>query len=80
MVGMADVIGIGAKIGKKLGADGNPDKGYRCAMADRSLLEKLLEGTGLIFLRITLGGGTGSGAGLAFVEMVSSADKIAVVG
>ncbi len=78
--GMADVIGIGAEIGKRLGADQNPGKGYRCAMADRSLLEKLMDDTGLIFLRIALGGGTGSGAGLAFTEMVSSAGNIAVVG
>ncbi len=78
--GMADVIGIGAEIGKRLGTEGDPYRGYRCALNDRALLEQLIMNASLVFFRITLGGGTGSGAGLALAEMISTSGNIVSVG
>ena len=74
------VIGIGERIGKRIGASAMPEVGYRCAMEDRKLLENLFIDAGLVFLRICLGGGTGSGAGLAMAEMAASTGNVVVVG
>lgn len=55
-------IQIGAKLTRGLGAGANPDKGWKAAMEDPSVIAQHLEGADMVFVTAGLGGGTGTGA------------------
>lgn len=56
------VIQLGSKITKGLGAGANPDTGRRAAEEDIEEVKKHISGADILFLAAGLGGGTGSGA------------------
>ncbi|MEK6924064.1 MAG: cell division protein FtsZ [Candidatus Micrarchaeota archaeon] len=53
---------IGASITRGLGSGGYPEIGAKAADVSRDALEKMLDGTDLMFLTAGMGGGTGTGA------------------
>jgi len=53
---------IGGTLTRGLGAGGYPDVALKAAEASRGELEKMLQGTDLMFLAAGMGGGTGTGA------------------
>jgi cell division protein FtsZ len=55
-------IQIGSKLTRGLGAGANPDKGWKAAMEDTSVIAEHLEGADMVFVTAGLGGGTGTGA------------------
>ncbi|MGM0608535.1 MAG: cell division protein FtsZ [Candidatus Muiribacteriota bacterium] len=62
-------VQIGEKLTRGLGAGANPETGYLSMKQDLSSSQRLVEDTDLIFVVACLGGGTGSGAIIPFVEM-----------
>ncbi len=65
-------VPIGEKITKGLGTGMNPVLGKKAAEEDRDKLEKLLEGTEMVFIATGLGGGTGSGASPVLAEIAKN--------
>ena len=57
-----EVIQIGKKLTKGLGAGSNPDVGKAAAEESEEDIRKMLQGTNLLFITTGFGGGTGSGA------------------
>ncbi len=57
-----EIIQIGAKLTKGLGAGSNPEVGKAAAEESEEELKKMLQGTDLLFITTGLGGGTGNGA------------------
>ena len=55
-------IQIGEKLTKGLGAGSNPDVGEAAAEESKDEIEKVLQGTDLLFIASGMGGGTGTGA------------------
>ena len=55
-------IQIGAKLTKGLGAGASPDKGWKAAIEDTSVIAEHLQGADMVFVTAGLGGGTGTGA------------------
>lgn len=55
-------IQIGEKLTKGLGAGSNPEVGEAAAEESKSDIEKVLQGTDLLFIASGMGGGTGTGA------------------
>jgi len=53
---------IGEKLTRGLGAGSNPEIGQRAAEESREEIEKMLQGTDLVFITCGMGGGTGTGA------------------
>lgn len=61
-IGDANIIQIGQKVTKGLGAGTNPAVGRDAAMEDRDAIMAALEGTEMVFITTGMGGGTGTGA------------------
>lgn len=57
-----EIIQIGQKLTKGLGAGANPEIGRAAAEESKEDLIKMLQGTNLLFITTGLGGGTGNGA------------------
>ncbi len=57
-----EIIQIGAKLTRGLGAGSNPEIGKAAAEESIEELKKMLQGTDLLFITTGLGGGTGNGA------------------
>ncbi len=57
-----EVIQIGAKLTRGLGAGSNPEIGKAAAEESKEELTKMLQNTDLLFITTGLGGGTGNGA------------------
>lgn len=55
-------IQIGERLTKGLGAGSNPDIGEAAAEETKEEIQKVLEGTDLLFIAAGMGGGTGTGA------------------
>ena len=55
-------IQIGEKLTKGLGAGSNPDVGEAAAEESKEEVQKVLQGTDLLFIAAGMGGGTGTGA------------------
>ena len=60
---------IGKSVTQGMGAGGFVEKGVKAAEASRTALEKVLEGTNLLFLTAGMGGGTGTGAAPVIAEI-----------
>lgn len=57
-----EVIQIGKGLTKGLGAGANPEVGRAAAEESKEEIQKMLEGTDLLFITTGMGGGTGTGA------------------
>ncbi len=66
------------RIGKGLGAGGDPEKGREAAEESRAEIEKALDGADMVFITIGAGGGTGSGAGPVVAEEARKKDILTV--
>jgi cell division protein FtsZ len=60
---------IGKAVTQGMGAGGFVDKGAKAAESSRTALEKILEGTSMLFLTAGMGGGTGTGAAPIIAEV-----------
>mgnify|MGYP005844301109 CR=1 FL=1 len=69
---------IGGALTKGLGAGGYPDVAMKAAEASRDELERLLEGTDLLFLAAGMGGGTGTGAAPVISDIARKQGAIVV--
>ena len=56
------ILQIGKEVAKGLGAGANPEVGKRAARESINDIDKILNGTDLLFLTAGMGGGTGTGA------------------
>ena len=62
-------VQLGSKLTKGLGAGANPEIGEKAAEESKEELEKILEGTDLLFITAGMGGGTGTGAAPIIAQM-----------
>ncbi|MFW5781872.1 MAG: cell division protein FtsZ [Candidatus Muiribacteriaceae bacterium] len=62
-------IQIGEKLTRGLGAGADPEMGYRSMNQDLPMMSEIVDDTDMIFVVACLGGGTGSGASVPFIEM-----------
>lgn len=69
---------IGKSITKGLGAGGYPEVGMKCAEVDRSLIEKAIAGSHLVFICAGMGGGTGTGAAPVVAEIARAQGAIVI--
>ncbi len=60
---------IGAEVTGGLGCGGDPLMGEKAATASKEAIQKILEGTDMVFLAAGLGGGTGTGATPVIAQM-----------
>ncbi len=61
-MGSTTNLHIGQDITKGLGAGANPEIGRQAALEDRDQIQKVIEGTDMLFITAGMGGGTGTGA------------------
>ena len=66
------------RIGKGLGAGGDPEKGREAAEESRENIGKALEGADMVFITLGAGGGTGSGAGPIVAQEAHQRDILTV--
>ena len=66
------------RIGKGLGAGGDPEKGREAAEESRENIGKALEGADMVFITLGAGGGTGSGAGPIVAQEAHNRDILTV--
>ncbi|MBQ3352123.1 cell division protein FtsZ [Candidatus Saccharibacteria bacterium] len=66
------------RIGKGLGAGGDPEKGREAAEESRENIGKALEGADMVFITLGAGGGTGSGAGPIVAQEAHNKDILTV--
>ncbi len=71
-------IQLGPRITEGLGAGSNPEVGRAATLESRDQIEEYLEGTSILVLTATLGGGTGSGSAPIVAE-VARAKGILIV-
>jgi cell division protein FtsZ len=71
-------IPLGQNLTSGLGAGGNPDVGSRAAQEDRAELEKLIQGSHMVFLTTGLGGGTGTGSLPILAEIAKKSGALVV--
>lgn len=69
---------IGTSITRGLGSGGYPEVGAKAADVSREALEKLLEGTDLLFLTAGMGGGTGTGAAPIIAQVARKQGAIVI--
>ncbi len=74
----ANIIRIGDKLTRGLGAGGRPDIGYQAAQETKETLGEALKGADLVFLTAGMGGGTGTGAAPLVAEMAKSVGALTV--
>lgn len=70
---------IGQELTHQLGAGGDPAVGKLAAEADADKLRELLVGTEVVFLVVTLGGGTGTGAAPVIARLAREAGATTIV-
>ena len=66
------------RIGKGLGAGGDPEKGREAAEESRENIAKALDGADMVFITLGAGGGTGSGAGPIVAQEAHNKDILTV--
>ena len=66
------------RIGKGLGAGGDPEKGREAAEESREDIGKALDGADMVFITLGAGGGTGSGAGPIVAQEAHQKDILTV--
>ncbi len=69
---------IGSSITRGLGTGGYPEIGQKAADVSREALEKLLEGTDLLFITAGMGGGTGTGAAPVIAQVAHKQGAIVI--
>ncbi|RDI92176.1 cell division protein FtsZ [Thermosipho africanus Ob7] len=67
-----EIVQIGEKLTKGLGAGGNPKVGEEAALEDKKKLEEMLRGIDMLFIAAGFGGGTGTGAAPVIAEIAKS--------
>ncbi|MBI3588417.1 cell division protein FtsZ [Candidatus Micrarchaeota archaeon] len=78
MADQAKKVLIGASITRGLGAGGYPEIGAKAADVSRDALEKMLDGTDLLFLTSGMGGGTGTGSAPIIAQIAKKAGAIVI--
>ncbi|MBQ6294918.1 MAG: cell division protein FtsZ [Firmicutes bacterium] len=71
-------IQIGEKLTKGLGAGGNPEVGQKSAEESIENLEKIIEGSDMVFITAGMGGGTGTGAAPVIAKAAKSMGALTV--
>ena len=71
-------IQIGEKLTKGLGAGGNPEVGQKSAEESIENLEKIIEGSDMVFITAGMGGGTGTGAAPVIAKAAKSMGALPV--
>jgi cell division protein FtsZ len=71
-------IQIGEKLTGGQGAGSNPEVGRKSAEESRSQIEKILEGTDMVFVTAGMGGGTGTGGAPIIAEIAKSSGVLTV--
>ncbi len=76
-----NILQIGEKLTKGLGAGANPEKGKKAAEESADEIAKAIEGADMVFVTAGMGGGTGTGAApvVAQIAKDSGALTVAVV-
>lgn len=75
----ADVkIQIGKNITKGLGAGMKEDVGFKAVEESRDEIEKMLEGSDMVFITAGMGGGTGTGAAPAIAHIAKAMNTLVV--
>lgn len=69
---------IGGSMTRGLGAGGYPEVGAKAADVSRGALEKMLEGTDLMFLTAGMGGGTGTGSAPILAQIGKKVGSIVI--
>ncbi len=62
---------IGQNVTCGLGAGGDPAVGKEAALADKALIERMVEGVDLLFITAGLGGGTGTGVAPVIADIAA---------
>lgn len=75
-----NVLNIGLKSTRGLGAGGDPEIGARAARENAKEIERICEGTDMVFITAGMGGGTGSGATPIVAEIAKSRHNCLTVG
>ena len=73
------IIQLGGKITKGLGAGANPEVGRQSALEDRDRISEAIKGADMVFITEGMGGGTGTG-GAPVVAQIAREMGILVVG
>ena len=71
-------IQIGEKLTKGLGAGGNPEVGQKSAEESIENLEKIIDGSDMVFITAGMGGGTGTGAAPVIAKAAKSMGALTV--
>ncbi|MBI2843729.1 MAG: cell division protein FtsZ [Armatimonadetes bacterium] len=69
---------LGGSLTKGLGAGGDPEMGRRAAEESRDDIQKLLEGSDMVFITAGMGGGTGTGGAPVIAEMSKEVGALTV--
>jgi cell division protein FtsZ len=72
-------VQLGRGVTRGLGAGGDPEIGFGAACEAQEDIRKAIEGAGLLFLCVGLGGGTGSGAASMIAGMAKENGSLVVV-
>ncbi len=72
------MIQIGSKLTKGLGAGANPEIGERAADENREEIAAILSGADMVFVTAGMGGGTGTGAAPVVAELAREAGALTV--
>ena len=73
-----NTLQIGARLTNGLGAGGDPEKGRQSAEESRSDIQKVLDGTDMVFITAGMGGGTGTGAAAVIAEVAKEMGVLTV--
>ena len=73
-----NLIRLGERLTKGLGAGGDPQCGYDAALENENEIADLIDGTDLLFLTAGMGGGTGTGALPVFARIANEKDILCV--
>jgi cell division protein FtsZ len=76
--GIPNVLHIGQKLTRGLGAGGNPAIGQKAAEESRDEIAAALDGSDLVFITAGMGGGTGTGAAPIVAEVAKEAGALTV--
>lgn len=74
----AEVIQIGERITRGMGAGGNPDVGAKAADTGRMALQRAIGKPDMVFLTAGMGGGTGTGAAPIVAELAKESGAVVV--